>query len=45
MDFHDVVGNTIYKETWFTNLEILGPAKLQLPPLPEDAYEREAIRN
>ena len=37
----DCVGNTIFKETWFANSEILGPAKLQLPPLPEDAYKRE----
>ena len=29
------------KKTWLANLEILGPAKLQLPPLPRDAYWRE----
>ena len=29
------------EETWFSNLEILGPAKSELPPLPEDAYDRE----
>ena len=33
--------NDEFEETWFSNLEILGSAKLELPPLPEDAYDRE----